>query len=58
MATKIKLSAKDGKEFEVEKEVACLSETVKNLVEGKLRCDVPISRGFRLLNTRDCLIDT
>ena len=28
MATKIKLLAKDGKEFEVEKDVACLSETV------------------------------
>merc|ERR1711907_591414 len=33
MATKIKLLAKDGKEFEVEKDVACLSETVKNMVE-------------------------
>ena len=35
MATKIKLLAKDGKEFEVEKEVACLSKTVKNMVEGE-----------------------
>lgn len=33
MTTKIKLLAKDGKEFEVEKDVACVSETVKNMVE-------------------------
>merc|ERR1711881_810656 len=32
-ATAIKLLSKDGKEFEVSREVACRSETVKNMVE-------------------------
>ena len=35
-ATAIKLLSKDGKEFEVAREVACRSETVKNMVEGEL----------------------